>query len=91
MENNLSDWHQAFQAEYGKLRLFVEQRPDHVAIALYDKVKRAFVWCAQEQNIEDAKEIAVIGARLYLANPVELPSGWTEYTAAMTEFLPPHP
>ncbi len=72
-------WFEGFVAEYSRLRIFVEQGPERVEIALYDKPLKKFIWSGQADDFDTAKETALAGARQYLSNPSDPPSGWKPY------------
>ena len=63
--------HEGYRAEYGSLRLFIEQGEDSVKIAVFDKISSKTIWTGDAPNIQTAKDIALVEAVKHLSsNPL---------------------
>jgi hypothetical protein len=78
--------HRGYRAEYGSLRLIVEQAEDSVKITVFAKLKQEPAWTGEAQTMRDAKDIALVEARKYLSgNPLANPQGLPHWEPYMDE------
>jgi hypothetical protein len=70
---------EGYQAEYGGLRLLVQQKEDSVKAIVFDKARKAVIWNGDAPNMDDAKDSALLAAREWLANPSESLPEWEPY------------